>query len=310
MDVVSENAIDQAPQIYELRVDQLSQSIREAQGYEEALNRIDSLPTNKSFLKRLSDHLFASIETADAIGRSLIVQKDAVHSVTAKQLPGSYIVGARKENIASHRWFVCDDKVVRISYDLIPENVSAYIRYKALTIAGVEDGRLLEEVKRQIKRAIDDGIDFKEFKSKVNAIFDSYGVSKVSHNHLQTVFRTNVFAAYSLGQLSQVKGMPDRFPMWRYMAIKDVRTRASHLELNGKLFKVGEGPIPPIDYGCRCTPQYLHITEVVRGDLKAQTWKKNKQLEQLDMRKSFDAWAAENKDVIPPGSAGWIQEQM
>jgi SPP1 gp7 family putative phage head morphogenesis protein len=261
-------------------------------------------------LKRLSDHLSASIETADAIGRSLIVQKDASFSLAAKQLPGNFIVGSRRVNVAASTWFVCDDKVVRISYDLIPENVSAYIRFKALTIAGVEDGRLLEEVKRQIQRAIAEGIDFKEFKSKVNTIFDTYGVTKVSHNHLQTVFRTNVFAAYSLGQLNQVKGMPDRFPMWRYMAIKDNRTRASHLELNEKLFKVGEGPIPPIDYGCRCTAQYVHVTEVVRGGLKAQGWTKNKKLEQLDMKKSFKAWASENQFIIPPGSKDWIQEQL
>ena len=244
------------------------------------------------------------------MGRSIIVQKDAAFSLAAKELPGRFMIDDQRSNVASATWFVCDDQVVRISYDLIPENVLEYIHYKALTIAGVEDGRLLEEVKAQIQKAIEAGTDFKDFKPKVNEIFESYGVTKVFNNHLKTIFRTNIFAAYSVAQLRQVQGMPDRFPLWRYMAIKDNRTRATHLELNDKIFNVGEGPIPPIDYNCRCTPHYMHVMEVNRQGLKPEKWTKNDKLQQLDIRESFDSWAKENEGAITPGAKEWIQGQL
>lgn len=260
-------------------------------------------------MKRLSDHLRASLETAEALGRSIIVEKDASLSFAAKSLPGKFIVGNHRMSVASASWFVCDDKAVRISYDLIPEDVLEYIRYKAFTIAGVEDGQLLEEVKGQIQKAIEAGTDFKDFKLQVNAIFESYGVTKVFNNHLKTVFRTNIFAAYSVAQLRQVQGMPDRFPVWRYMAIRDNRTRASHLELNDKVFKIGDGPIPPIDYNCRCTPQFMHVTEVERQGLVPEKWTKNERLQQLDIRKSFDEWVSKNEGIITPGAKKWIGDQ-
>lgn len=42
---------------------------------------------------------------------------------------------------------------------------------------------------------------------------------------------------------------PDRAP--------DSRVRDSHRAFHGKVFRLSEAPIPPLDWGCRCAIQYL-----------------------------------------------------
>lgn len=241
-----------------------------------------------------------AIETSEALGRSVIVRRDAELSVDSSS---GLVVG-------SFQWFLCDDNAVRISYDLIPDDVLKYIRFKALTIAGVEDGTLLQAVKDQIERSIRDGKDFLDFKGEVNRIFESAGVTKLSHNHLQTVFRTNIFSSYSVAQLAQVDSMRDRFPVWRYVAIKDNRTRPLHRELDGRIFRVGEGPIPPIDYNCRCVAQYLHTTEVQNQGLVAQDWSGNPQVVRFNTRGAFESWVKDNQTFIKPATQAWIDDQL
>lgn len=236
----------------------------------------------------------SAIETADAIGRSLIVQKDRNHANRTLATEFS-------------NWFVCEDNIVSISFDLIPKDVLEYIRYKSVTISGVEDAELLEAVKEKVRRAIEEGTDFKDFKREVNQIFDSYGVTRIAHNHLQTVFRTNVFSAYAIGQLEQVKLMRDRFPLWRFMAIKDNRTRPLHRELDGKVFRVGEGPIPPIDFNCRCTAQYLHESEA--AGLEPDAWTSNNKVVRFDVREAFEDWVKSKDDLLSPKIKGWIQSR-
>ena len=37
----------------------------------------------------------------------------------------------------------------------------------------------------------------------------------------------------------------------------DDRVRPSHSAYHGKIFKMGEAPVPPLDYGCRCALRYI-----------------------------------------------------
>jgi len=268
------------------------------------------MPLDETFLQALSQLLYDSIETADAIGRSLIVQKDASLSKAAGIVPGKFLVGSASMSLARSTWFVCDDKVVHISWDLIPDDVLQYIRYKSLAIAGMEDAELLDAVRKKLEKAVAEGMDFGDFKGELNQFFDAYGVTRISNNHLQTVFRTNVFSSFAIAQLEQVNAMQDRFPVWRYVAIKDDRTRPSHLELDGNIYDVGEGPIPPIDYNCRCTAQYLHTSQAPEGGFKPLEWKDQPKLVKLDIKESFDDWVASKKDLLSAGLQNWIEGQQ
>jgi SPP1 gp7 family putative phage head morphogenesis protein len=255
------------------------------------------------------------MQTGEALGRSIIVEKDRTLSIAAKF------------EIDSQEWFICDDNTVRINFKLIPEEVLKYIREKAFTIAGVEDDELIADVKKRLEKAVADGTDFKDFKSEVNKIFDSYGVTGISSNHLQTVFRTNVYSAYSIGQFNQVMEMPDRFPMWRYFAVLDSRTRPYHRELNGRIYRVGEGPIPPIDYNCRCTAQYLHTSIIDEQSIPniprahflppPDEGKYNSPIKfsdknpkiKLDIKKSFKEYLNQHQDALTPPVKAWLNSK-
>jgi SPP1 gp7 family putative phage head morphogenesis protein len=265
------------------------------------LESVKNLPLNEPFLSSLSRHLIESMETADAIARSLILRKDEALSQRASASPVHAMIDASE-------WLTLAQSAVRVSFDLTPKEALDYIRYKSLTIAGVESGQIRLDVQRKLEQALKDGLSLDEFKQQVDSIFDSYGVTRLQPLHLETVFRTNLFTAYSVGELDQVTSMADRFPMWRYSAILDDRTRPTHRALNGNIYRVGEGPVPPIDYNCRCTAIYLHISQT--EGLAPLDWQPNEQVQRFDTRASFENWKEANSDLLTPDVQSWIDSHL
>lgn len=215
---------------------------------------------------------------------------------------------ALSSNVIAGKWFICDDKVTRVAFDLIPEEALKFLREKSFTIAGVEYKELLNEVRDILTNGIEQGVPFDELKDEINTLFESYGVTPLDPVHLETVFRTNLFTSYAVGQLEQAQSMPDRFPLWRYSAIKDERTRQQHLALNGTIYRVGEGPVPPIDYNCRCTAIYLHTSEVEAKGLQPLDWQDDPKFVRFTSQQSWEDWKASKKDVLTPDVQGWIQD--
>lgn len=212
---------------------------------------------------------------------------------------------AGKIRYTSVEWFAADSGPVNISFNLIPQSALNYLREKSLTIAGVESQDLLDEVQQQLVNAVESGVRFDDWKAAINEIFDGYGITNLSNGHAQTVFRTNVFSSYATGLLDQVNDMSDRFPMWRYSAILDSRTRPEHAALNGTIYNVGEGPLPPIDYNCRCTAIYLHISQT--DGLEPQEWDGSNQATRFNTRKSFNEW--KRSKSVSKDIQNWIDDQ-
>lgn len=298
MDTVSENSIKGSLPIYEIAVKPIKEALQSAASFDEAKKKIKALPLNKTFLSEFSTHLQNGIETADAIGRSQIVEKDKV--LSGDESP---IAGKIHYNVLE--WFVADGGPVNISFDLIPQSALDYLREKSLTIAGVESQDLLDTVQQKLVDAVESGVTFSDWQSEIDQLFDSYGITPMSNMHAQTVFRTNIFSSYAIGQLDQVNDMSDRFPMWKYSAIMDARTRPEHAALNGTFYNVGEGPLPPIDYNCRCTAIYLHSSQT--DGLVPQKWDGSKQATRFNTRKSFDVW--KQSKPVSKDIQNWIEDQ-
>jgi SPP1 gp7 family putative phage head morphogenesis protein len=195
-----------------------------------------------------------------------------------------------------------------VAFDLIPEEALKFLREKSLTIAGVEYKELLNEVRDTIVQGIKEGIPFDELKDQVNTLFESYGVTPLNPAHLETVFRTNLFTSYAVGQLEQAQSMADRFPLWRYSAIKDSRTRPDHLALDGEIFRVGEGPVPPIDYNCRCTAIYLHVSQT--ESVEPTDWEGDPDFVRFTSRKSWEKWRDSKREVLTPDVQQWIDANL
>ena len=112
---------------------------------------------------------------------------------------------------------------------------------------------MLTRVKAALAGNLLRGETQKSFTDIVSEEFDKAGVTQLRPFHLETVYRTNTALAYSGGQISALDRVKDDFPLWRYSAVKDSRTRPSHRALDGKLFKTGDYTYyPPISFNCRC----------------------------------------------------------
>jgi len=274
----------------------LKWQIDESRDASNALYLVDHYRIHESFLEQLSNHIFDALEMGESLGRSLIVEKNrALSSRTV---------------VASQNWFVCDDKVVRVAFDLIPQEALKFLREKSLTIAGVEHQQVLFDVRKLIVQAVQEGKTFDELKAEMDTLFENYGITKLNPWHLETMFRTNLFTSYAVGQLEQAKSMEDRFPLWRYSAIKDSRTRPEHLALDGSIYRVGEGPVPPIDYNCRCTAIYLHISQFEREELKVLQWEEDPGFVRFTSRKAWEKWKESRQEVLTPDINAWIQANL
>jgi SPP1 gp7 family putative phage head morphogenesis protein len=300
---ISENAIGHAKSVYKLVCEQIERTIQSSDSFEEAQGKLQKELTLPEFIKSLGKLLFESMTNADVLGRSYVVSKDRHFSklqkiTSAKFSFGKYIIAADGIN-----WFSAADKRVEISFNLIPQEALDYLHDKGLWIAGVENQDLLNEIQIELERALRDGTDYKEFAKNVRQSIEALGIEGQDPIRLNTVFRTNLFSSYTIGQLEQVQQVKDRFPMWRYMAILDSRTRPTHRALNGKIFPQGEGPIPPIDYNCRCSMQMLHEFEIQRENLKPISDKESNALlkdvkVRFDQKADFEKWLVQKQAVM------------
>jgi uncharacterized protein with gpF-like domain len=198
--------------------------------------------------------LLETLETSAALGASLIIQKDSTLS-GEQQIVGKDI---------SDDWFVCDGNGIKVSFNVLLKEALEYLGQKALTISGVEQKELLDSIKQQLIQAMKDGKSFSDLKSEIDTLFDSAGVTKLSPNHIQLVFRMNTFAAYSIGQAQKVSDMIDRFPLAYFSAVHDSRSR--HLRLEG-YYRTENVPLPPVDYNCRCGVRYIHISQITGNEV-------------------------------------------
>lgn len=162
-------------------------------------------------------------------------------------------------------WFVCGDGPVSISFDIIPKAALEYLQNKSIELAGVESKEILVAVKAKIEEAIKNGVTISDFRKEIDSMFDSIGITKLSTQRIDLVYRMNTFAAYNIGQANQVSDMLDKFPMAYLSAIHDGHARLSHRENEG-YYKSDSVPLPPYDYNCRCGVRYIHISQITGNE--------------------------------------------
>jgi SPP1 gp7 family putative phage head morphogenesis protein len=89
---------------------------------------------------------------------------------------------------------------------------------------------------------------------------------------METIFRTNIQAAYGRGRWEQFTDpdIADEIWGWEYQAIKDDRTREEHEALDGHLFEGRDGSEvwPPWDFNCRCEARIITNAEAEEEGLK------------------------------------------
>lgn len=144
---------------------------------------------------------------------------------------------------------------------------------RAFTVAKVMEVDILEDIRAEVQKGLDDGITFAEFKRNLTPRLQAKGwwgeivneatgeVAEVGPWRLRTIFDTNVQTAYMTGHYRQaMENTADR-PWWMYVAVMDKRTRPAHSALNGLVFRYDDpfwdSHFPPNGFRCRCSVRFL-----------------------------------------------------
>lgn len=148
---------------------------------------------------------------------------------------------------------------------------------RAFTAAKATRAEILETLHQATIEAIEQGIPEQEFIKNLEpklremgwwgkqVIVDSQGNAEMvqlgSPRRLKTILNTNKLTAYHTGRYAEQMANADEQPYWQYVAVRDSRTRASHLALHGKIYRyddpIWETFYPPNDWGCRCRVRAL-----------------------------------------------------
>ena len=272
LDVITDNAVQKALDEYASLTEQLRAIVSSANSEADVISELNKFGSKP--LQSLADQIFEALDVADSLGRSGVVRKDrelsAEASATGKDDDGN--------------WITADDPTVKISFDLIPKDALEVLRQKALKIAGDESGELAEAVKVALQKSLAEGKTFAEFKQDVDHVFAALGVTPLSPRHIETIFRTNIFAAYSIGESQQAASIADRFPLAYFLPIHDDRSR--HRPLEG-YYQAAAVPLPPVDYNCRCTVRYIHVSEVTGNETPLYDSPPRPDLIRFDQRNSI-----------------------
>ena len=164
---------------------------------------------------------------------------------------------------------------------------------RAFVVAKMVDVDLATTMQRSIIDAMQEGKGYKAWAKDIDKVLaksgwydgqinvDAQGNAKKvvtgGQHRLETIYRTNVAAAYEAGRQQVIFNDRDDDPFGyvMYSAIMDNRTRPTHKALHGKVMEKSDPAwssiSPPNGYNCRCT-----IVELTQGQIDRYGYKVTK----------------------------------
>lgn len=178
---------------------------------------------------------------------------------------------------------------------------------RAFTVAKVTKMDVLETIRIAVEDAVKNGVPEREFIKNLEPKLKQMGwwgkvsdetgktIELGSPRRLKQILRTNKIAAYHAGRYASQMENSDEQPYWQYVAIKDNRTRASHLALHGKVYRfddpIWETLYPPNDFNCRCRVRALSEFKLKRQGLTVEN--SQGQLQAVEAVAGFNAETGE-----------------
>lgn len=153
------------------------------------------------------------------------------------------------------------------------KNMEAYSKSISFSVQRIESVAAIVKVKESLLRAIENGESLRDWKKKLNGIFNSYGVTPLKPHHIETVFRTNLLSVYNTANFEQALTDPNVEYM-RAVGIKDARTTDICMQY------IDPGVIYPANdpiwvkiralrhYKCRCSEQPITRAFMERKGLR------------------------------------------
>lgn len=157
---------------------------------------------------------------------------------------------------------------------------------KAFTVAKAMNLDILQDIRGMVQKALDEGITSDTFVKELEPTLKTKGwwgkvmgedgkeVQLGSPYRLKNIYRNNLQSAYMSGRYQAFMENADDRPYWEYVAVLDNRTRPTHAQLHGKVFRYDDpfwdSFYPPIDWGCRCRVRALDDANVKERELKVE----------------------------------------
>lgn len=134
------------------------------------------------------------------------------------------------------------------------EALAEDVRSRAFTVSGVADLDVVSDVWQAIDSAVTEGETLEDFKDRVAGKLEAEWGGE-SPSRLETIFRTNVQAAYSAGRAIENERAKDTHPYVRYSVIDDSRTSDICEGLIDLVLKQDDPFVashqPPLHHNCR-----------------------------------------------------------
>jgi hypothetical protein len=131
---------------------------------------------------------------------------------------------------------------------------------KSFTVAGAATQALVGDFRREVMRALEDGVSLQDFRGRFDEIVRKHGWSHSGQPgwRARVVYETNLSMAYSAGRYVQMTE-PETvaaFPYWQYVHSGARHPRKQHLEWNGTVLRADDPfwdwAYPPNGWGCGC----------------------------------------------------------
>jgi len=139
-------------------------------------------------------------------------------------------------------------------------------RRRAFTVSGLARRDQVELIHTALTRALARGEPLAAFKKRLGPLLEQQGWTGRRAWRVENIYRTNMQTAYMAGRYAQMKAAAPGRPYWRYVAVKDPRTRPTHAALNGRVYRhdheFWDAWYPPNGFRCRCTVQTMSRRQV------------------------------------------------
>lgn len=179
-------------------------------------------------------------------------------------------------------------------------------RRTAFTVARIQSVDALQRIQRALVTDVRQGGTLQTFRREVVTAVDG----ALTGSQVETVYRTQVMAAYSAGQRTILEHplVSDEFPYLLWTATHDSRVRPEHLAMekwgqNGTAVYRADDPMwailyPPAAWNCRCHAIALTIEDAAKhGSREAARWLRTGQ------PPLSPAFARQPYPIVPP--PGW-----
>jgi SPP1 gp7 family putative phage head morphogenesis protein len=177
--------------------------------------------------------------------------------------------GAAKEALAE-RAAVTEDEF---------DALTAAARAQAFKIATVNNGRVVQQIRDLLAKAVEQGKTFAQIRDELLKVFDTKGLPRPVLYRLRFSFEEATRRAYAEAREAVLNSaeMMGTFGYRRYNSLDDSRVRPEHAALDGKVFAANDAFwarfSPPWDYGCRCFVTALTEGQVKRGRMTVWSYK-------------------------------------